>query len=49
MKLDDRNDEMQELDDENLDGIAGGAGQEGGWDDPRERDHSNKKDDPKDV
>ena len=30
MKSDDRNDEMQELNDENLDGIAGGGGQEGG-------------------
>ena len=49
MELDDRNDEMQELNDEQLDGVAGGAGQEGDWDDPRERDHSNKKDDPKDV
>ena len=49
MNLDDRNDETQELNDERLDGIAGGASQEGDWDDPRERDHSNKKDDPKDV
>ena len=49
MKFDDVNDEMQELNDEQLDGVAGGAGQEGDWDDPRERDHSNKKDDPKDV
>ena len=49
MKLDDRNDEAQELNDEHLDGIVGGTGQESDWDDPRERDHSNKKDDPKDV
>ncbi len=49
MKPYDGNDEMQELNDGQLDGIAGGAGQEGDWDDPREHDHSNKKDDPKDV
>ena len=32
-----------------VDGIAGGAAQEEDWDDPRDRDHSNKKDDPKDA
>ena len=45
----DGNDEAQELNDEVLDGIAGGAGQEDGCDDPREHDHGNKKDDPKDA
>lgn len=49
MKPVDGSDEVQELNDEVLDGIAGGAGQEDGWDDPREHDHGNKKDDPKDA
>ena len=49
MQPNDVNDEIQELNDEQLDGFAGGVCQEDDWDDPRERDHSDKEDDPKDV
>ena len=39
-------DESHELDDVKLDGVAGGATSD--WEDPRLKDHSDKKDDPKD-
>ena len=41
--------EGQGLSGEQLAGVAGCVSQEGGWDDPRERNRGNKKDSPKDV